>query len=186
MAIHTNAVADVKADLYATIPGDGSIVTLTGNNTRGDIIPVDYLYDANSSAPDNYPSVIQPTLQTGNGRWIKTLFNQYQADWNQSNSSAPDFINNKPTIGTAKRQETYSGTTSGSGTYTITFATAFASTPNIQAVIITGTDTQSVRITAISSTGFTVLVRNRTDTLGLLPAYGNVNGATVNVIVTEI
>ena len=98
MAIHNNAVADVKADLYATIPGDGVVITLLGNNTRGDIAPVDYLYDAASTASDNYPSVIKPTLQTGNGRYLKTLFEQYQSDWTQSNSAAPDYIKNKPSI----------------------------------------------------------------------------------------
>jgi hypothetical protein len=98
MAIHNNAVADVKSDLYATIPGDGVIVTLLGNNTRGDINPVDYLYDASSTASDNYPDVIQPTLQTGNGRFLKVLFQQYQADWNQASGSAPDFIKNKPSL----------------------------------------------------------------------------------------
>lgn len=84
-----------------------------------------------------------------------------------------------------KRQETYSGTTSGSGTYTVSFGTAYAVAPNIQANIINGTDTQTIRITSVSTTGFTVLVRNRTDTLGLLPSYANVNGAAVDVVVTE-
>lgn len=84
-----------------------------------------------------------------------------------------------------KRQETYSGTTNGSGVYTVTFPTAFSVAPNIQAGITNGTDTQTSRITSISTTGFTILVRNRTDVIGLLPSYANVSGATVDVVVTE-
>lgn len=84
-----------------------------------------------------------------------------------------------------KRMETYSGTTDGSGSYTVTFGTSYSAAPNIQANIIGATDTQTSRITNISTTGFTVLVRNRTDTLGLLPSYSNVSGASVDVLITE-
>lgn len=91
-------------------------------------------------------------------------------------------VTGKPTI---KRQETYSGTTNGSGTYTVTFSTSYSVAPNIQANIINGTDNQIIRITDVSTTGFTVLVRNRTDVVGLLPSYSNVNGASVDVLITE-
>lgn len=84
-----------------------------------------------------------------------------------------------------KRMETYSGTTNGSGVYTVTFATAYSVAPNIQANITNGTDTQSSRITSISTTGFTVLARNRTDVVGLLPAYANATGVTIDVLITE-
>lgn len=119
-----------------------------------------------------------------------------QIDWNEASTTAKDFIKNKPTLfdgtwasltgkPTVKRQETYSGTTTGSGTYTVTFGTAFSVAPNVQANLINGSDTQSSRTTSISTTGFTVLIRNRTDVLGLLPSYANVTGATVDVLVTE-
>lgn len=84
-----------------------------------------------------------------------------------------------------KRQETYSGTTIAAGTYTVTFGTAYSVAPNVQANIINGTDTQNIRITSISTTGFTVLVRNRTDVVGLLPSWSNVSGANVDVLITE-
>lgn len=84
-----------------------------------------------------------------------------------------------------KRMETYSGTTNGSGNYTVTFGTAYSVAPNIQANIVGSTDTQTSRITNISTTGFTVLVRNRTDVVGLLPSYSNVSGASVDVLITE-
>lgn len=89
------------------------------------------------------------------------------------------------TVSKTKRQEPYSGTTSGSGTYTVTFGTSYSSAPNIQANIIGATDTQNIRITSISTTGFTVTVRNRTDVAGLLPTWSNVNGAIVDVLITE-
>lgn len=84
-----------------------------------------------------------------------------------------------------KSMETFSGTTNSNGNYTVTFGTAYSVAPNIQANIVNGSDTQTIRITNISTTGFTVLVRNRTDTLGLLPSYANVNGAAVDVLITE-
>jgi len=84
-----------------------------------------------------------------------------------------------------KRQETYSGTTITAGTYTVTFGTAYSVAPNIQANIINGTDSQNIRTTSVSTTGFTVLVRNRVDVVGLLPTWGNVSGATVDVLITE-
>lgn len=86
---------------------------------------------------------------------------------------------------TRKKQETYSGTTIAAGTYTVTFPVAYSVAPNIQANITNGTDTQNIRTTAISTTGFTVLVRNRVDVVGLLPSWANVSGATVDVLITE-
>src|SRR6185369_3760728 len=87
--------------------------------------------------------------------------------------------------GSLKRQETYSGTTSGSGTFVVTFSSSYSVSPNIQANIIGGTDSQIIKITSVSTSGFTVNVRNRTDVVGLLPSWSNVNGANVDVLITE-
>lgn len=84
-----------------------------------------------------------------------------------------------------KRQESYSGTTNASGQYTVTFSTAFLTAPNIQANIIGAPDNQNIRITSVGTTGFTVTVRNRVDVVGLLPTWTNVNGALVDVVVTQ-
>ena len=81
--------------------------------------------------------------------------------------------------------EVYSGVTNGSGAYTVVFSTAYTVTPNIQANIIGATDTQNLRITSITTTGFTILVRNRVDVVGLLPTWNNVTGATVDVLISE-
>jgi len=94
-------------------------------------------------------------------------------------------LTGKPTIPTLKRQETYSGTSNSSGNYTVTFGTAYSVAPNIQANIIGGTNTQTIKITSVSTTGFTVNVTNRNEVLGLLPTYTNVNGASVDVLITE-
>jgi len=86
---------------------------------------------------------------------------------------------------TAKRQETYSGTTNASGQYTVVFSNSYSVAPNIQANIIGAPDNQNIRITSIGTTGFTVTVRNRTDVVGLLPTWSNVNGASVDVLITQ-
>lgn len=84
-----------------------------------------------------------------------------------------------------KRQETYSGTTNSSGNYTVSFGTSYSVTPNIQANIINGSNTNLIKITSISTTGFTVNVVNRTDVIGLLPSYTNVNSSSVDILITE-
>jgi len=120
-------------------------------------------FDANSTASDNGLTVIKPTsiLLTDPGRWVF----QYKMQ--------------------SKKQETFSGISNSSGNFTVTFASAYPSSPDIQPAIINPTDTQTIRITAISTTGFTVNVRNRADVIGLLPTYSNVNGASVSVLVTQ-
>lgn len=88
-------------------------------------------------------------------------------------------------IPVVKRQESYSGTTNASGQYTVVFSSSYSVTPNIQANIIGAPDNQNIRITSIGTTGFTVTVRNRVDVVGLLPTWNNVNGALVDVLITQ-
>lgn len=83
-----------------------------------------------------------------------------------------------------KKVETFSGTTNASGVYSVTFPAAYSLAPNIQANIVNGTDTQTIRITSVTTTGCSVLVRNRVDVIGLLPTYANVNGASVDILIT--
>lgn len=90
-----------------------------------------------------------------------------------------------------KRQECYSGTTNSSGVYTISFTTAYAVAPNIQASITNqGGSNQYLRVTAVSTTGFTINAYSfSTNTIlgiiNLTSTTANTNGATVDVIVTE-
>lgn len=89
-------------------------------------------------------------------------------------------------VSSGKRFETYSGTTNGSGLYSVTFGTAYSAAPNIQQ---NGTNLSSdnifTRVTAISTTGFTVLARTRTDVAGLLPTFAVTSGITLDVVITE-
>ncbi len=98
----------------------------------------------------------------------------------------PNFI-----IAKTKKQETYSGTTNASGVYTVVFGVAYSLAPNIQANIINQSSTnQFLRVSSVSTTGFTINVfqRNSVNLLGidvLLSATANTSGAIVDVLVTE-
>lgn len=96
-------------------------------------------------------------------------------------------FNAKGQITSFKRQEIYSGTTDSNGLYTVTFGTAFASAPNIQANVIGGTTEQMSRIVSVSTTGFQVHVFQRATVLSLAlsTATTNVNAANVDVIITQ-
>jgi len=142
---------------------DNQQIQIIGHTTMFDTTPEQWYWNPTSTAVDNGTTVIKPNLTPSSGRWL--LFYKIPS--------------------TAKRQETFSGTTNASGIYTVTFGTAYSVAPNIQANIINATDTQNIRITSISTTGFTVLVRNRTDVIGLLPNYSNVNGALVDVLINQ-
>lgn len=83
-----------------------------------------------------------------------------------------------------KREEIYSGTTNSSGVYSVTFGTPFPAAPNIQVCPIGGNNKET-QIVTVSATGFTVKIELRTDVLGLLPSYSNVNGRPVDVRIRE-
>lgn len=95
-----------------------------------------------------------------------------------------------------KRQLTYTGTTDATGNYTVTFATPFSATPNIQQNLIGGNALQGTLITNISTTGFTIQAFTRS-TVSTLPVLGVLTaalvgtatnplvGGTVHVLITE-
>lgn len=86
---------------------------------------------------------------------------------------------------TRKKQETFTGTTAGSGTYTVVYGTAYSVEPNVMISQRGGTPTNTLVLTSSSTTGFTITANNRIEVLGLLPTYPTLNGAVVNVVVTE-
>lgn len=91
---------------------------------------------------------------------------------------------------TPKRQETYSGTTNSSGLDTITFTTPYVVAPDVKASILNAATGQFVRVYNISTTGCRVhaYAQGQTtllSTLLLLASTVNINGATVNILVTE-
>lgn len=71
MSFHNVYQADIKSDLYGLSLADGQTVFLCGDTSRGDINPYMYMWDSSSGASDNFPAVIKPTGQVGNGRYIK-------------------------------------------------------------------------------------------------------------------
>ncbi len=71
MAIRVHNLAELAADLYNRIPTDGEHELLVGNSAVGDITEMLYKYDASSSVSDDFPRVIKPTAQMGNGRWLR-------------------------------------------------------------------------------------------------------------------
>lgn len=74
-----------------------------------------------------------------------------------------------------KKQETYSGTTNGSGVYTVTFPVAYSIAPNIQANVVNQSNTnQFIRISSITTNGFTVNVSGT-----------DVTDVEVDVLITE-
>lgn len=163
MAMRNDLSAEVKSDLVnfnSAVDGQGYLCF--GNTVRGDSPVRIYYYDSVSTATADGESILAATAMGGVGRFIK-----------------------KSVESTGKRQETYTGTTAGSGTYTVTYGTAYPATPNIQFNINGGTTTNTARLTASSTTGFTITTNNRVEVLGLLPTYPTINGLVVDVLVTE-
>lgn len=91
------------------------------------------------------------------------------------------------TMPSVKRVETFKGTTNSSGLYTVTFANTYSTAPSVQANVIGGTTEQMCRIVSISTTQCVVHVFQRATVLSLAlsTATTNVNGASVDVLVTE-
>lgn len=89
------------------------------------------------------------------------------------------------TVAKTKRQETYTGSTNGSGVYTITYGTAYSAAPNVQFQINGGTNKTTILLTSSTTTACSFLVQLRADVLGILPSYSNVSGAVVDALVTE-
>lgn len=90
-----------------------------------------------------------------------------------------------------KRMEVYSGTTNGSGNYTVTYSTPFASTPDLNPKLLPGADTETnFRITSESATGFTINTYRRSSLtvlgINLLSfATAAAAGVSVRVLVVE-
>lgn len=100
-----------------------------------------------------------------------------------------DNVLNKPTIPTVRRVETYIGNTNASGNYTVTYASAFPTVPDVQPQTQIGVVNQSALVTSSLTTGFTiqVVLRASINILGsdvLLASVSPVNGASVSVLVT--
>lgn len=127
-------------------------------------------------------------MPDGSIEWTEVLNKPTTFTPNNHNHEYADIVD-PPTIPTVRRVETFLGTTNGSGNYTVVYGTAFPTTPDVQPALQAGTVSQTVRITASSTTGFTVQVtqRNSVNILGsdvLLATTSVVSGASVSVLVT--
>lgn len=160
MAMKNDLNAETKADLIGfNSAGDGQAYLCLGNTLRGDSAMRAYFYDSTSSAISDGENVLDATGMGSIGRFIKMPF-------------------------ASKRQETYSGTTNASGIYAVTFATPYAVAPNIQPVLISGTNKETI-VTNVTANSFSIHVETRADILGLLPSYSNVIGRSMDILVTE-
>lgn len=77
----------------------------------------------------------------------------------------------------------YSGSTNGSGVYSVTYGAAYGAKPALVFSVEGGTNKDTSVLTS-TTTGFSILVERRTDVLGLLPSYAVVSGLNVNVLVS--
>lgn len=172
-------------------------LTLLGHTSRSDGFYADYYFDPTSTLSHNFPLVIKQDASGSTGRW---LLYASQVDWNSATASSLKTILNKPVLHavatsgsyndlsnkpTIKRHELFTGTTNASGNYVITFAQAFGTAPDVQAQLINPADNDFIRVMSITTTGCTVNARRRTDIVGLLPTFANLNAASVTVLITE-
>jgi microcystin-dependent protein len=112
MATRVYNGSEVKADLYARIPGDGEMEILLGDTAISDSPFSFWQYDASSSATDDFAGgVIKPTAQMSNGRWLRRGYYNVMGDWSQSTSTEQSYIQNKPTLATVAISGAYSDLT---------------------------------------------------------------------------
>lgn len=78
----------------------------------------------------------------------------------------------------------YGGTTDGSGNYTVVFETELTGTPRITPVIVNQTDNnQWIKVTSVSTTGFTVNVFANTYAAGVYTGTTPVSGVSLQVTI---
>jgi len=114
MALRTAVNTSTQLEMYNYVLNDQELLVSLGISSIGDSVPSLWYYDINSSATDNGNTVIQPSSVMGNGRWLRIATPQYVGDWNQSSSSALDYIKNKPTIPAAQIQSDWNQSNSSS------------------------------------------------------------------------
>lgn len=108
MITQNQIMADFKSDIYSIVLPDTWMCFLMGEYAERDTPMRIYQYSTASTAADDGETVIKPTSIVGAGRWLKYYYQQYQANWTQSNSSALDYITNKPNLATIATSGAYS------------------------------------------------------------------------------
>lgn len=103
MGVRIYNAAEVKQDLYDRIPSNWELELLLGNTAQGDSPVSLWQYDDSSSATDNFAGgVIKPTLQGGNGRWLRRWSSAAVAT-----SGAYADLSGKPTLATVATSGSY-------------------------------------------------------------------------------
>lgn len=141
--------------------------------------------------PDQY-NIEHDTTSRGNFRQDLRITPGGAFEIKTSNSIEADgFTIDSSTIADMSKTTAYSGTTNSSGVYTVTFASPYPVAPNIQANVVNQSSTdQFLRITSVSTTGFTINVFQRSPVtllgISLLPgSVTNVTSASVDVLITK-
>lgn len=153
--------AFTKDRLKVITPGSYTVAILYGDYATRPISM--YVYDTASTETADNENVIITNSTPTKGRWVK---------W-------------------GKMPRTYSGETDSSGEFTVVFDQEYDEIPNVQASISPQTNTnQFVRVSDLSTTGFTVHVfeRSYATLLGidvLLSAVSDIEDAGVDVVVLE-
>jgi hypothetical protein len=206
-----NGVLVIEEDTYITTSGDNNDIVLnggiakisttnnmdaiTGVQSQSGIIFIVNVSGTNNLILKNNSSsslaanrimcssgsnITVPPMRTAVARYDSTLSHWYTMDSTNT-----------------KRQEFYSGTSDGSGNYTVVFANPFSVAPNIQCQHTNpSTNMQFIKVTAISTTGFTINAYQFSQVtslpiigvlgLTLLGASTSVfSGAAIDVVVTE-
>lgn len=194
----------VQGNVTQTISLSGNVISLTGTGAGSLTIPTQtvpltpgavtvalgFTPLSNTYTP---PAQVAQTLIGAGQTTVTTAANSFTI-----NTSVPTYslvagtgisLNQSGTtytIGLTKRHETYSASTATTGIVTVTYGTAYSVTPNVQLQMGVGA-TNKYTCTPISSstTGCSYRVEVRSDVLGILPAYANVSGQSVDFLITE-
>lgn len=120
-----------------------------------------------------------------NRTWI-SLPAQFSLPSQTGNAGKP-LITNGTTPSWGKKQEIFSGTTNGSGLYTVTFSGTYSVAPNVQVAIQGDFASYTAVVSSKNTTTATVKVYTLSSilSLGLVPQYSTVASVPVDVVITE-